>query len=107
LVFGRHGAGDVGPAVIAGHIDSIAGPSVFFKLTKLKAGDLVQVERGGRWINFTVVAVGQYPKSNFPTADVYGPTPTPQLRLITCGGSFNRGKKSYVDNVVVYAVINS
>lgn len=99
--------GDVGPAVIAGHIDSRSGPSVFYRLHELRSGDKVSVLRGGKWINFTVVATNRYPKSAFPTAAVYGPTPTPQLRLITCGGSFDVSKGSYVDNVVVYAVVDS
>jgi hypothetical protein len=98
--------GDIGPAVIAGHIDSTKGPSVFYRLHELRAGDQVQVKRGVRWLTFTVVSTGRYPKTGFPTAQVYGPTFTPQLRLITCGGSFDSAKRSYVDNVVVYAVMD-
>jgi hypothetical protein len=96
--------GDVGPAVIAGHIDSTRGPAVFYRLGQLHPGDLVEVARSGRWLAFRVVAVGRYPKHAFPTAAVYGPTPDPQLRLITCGGAFDRARRSYVDNTVVYAV---
>lgn len=96
--------GDVGPAVIAGHVDSRSGPAVFFRLRDLRPGDQIQVARGGRWLAFQVVATGRYPKNTFPTAQVYGPTPDAQLRLITCGGDFDRRRGSYVDNVVVYAV---
>jgi hypothetical protein len=96
--------GDVGPAVIAGHVDSRTGPAVFFRLRDLRPGDRVEVARGGRWLGFQVVATGRYPKNRFPAAQVYGPTPDAQLRLITCGGDFDRGRGSYVDNVVVYAV---
>jgi hypothetical protein len=96
--------GDIGPAVIAGHIDSKSGPAIFYRLAQLKAGDLVEVARGGQWVAFRVVTVGQYPKNAFPTGQVYGPTPDPQLRLITCGGVFDRTRKSYKDNTVVYAV---
>jgi sortase (surface protein transpeptidase) len=96
--------GDVGPAVIAGHIDSKTGPAVFYRLDRLRPGDLVEVARGGHWLGFRVVAIDRYPKKAFPTAAVYGPTPDPQLRLITCGGAFDRARKSYVDNTVVYAV---
>jgi hypothetical protein len=96
--------GDVGPAVIAGHVDSHSGPAVFFRLYQLHADDLIQVQRGARWVIFRVVATARYPKDRFPTADVYGPTPDAQLRLITCGGVFNKTRRSYVDNVVVYAV---
>ncbi len=52
---------------------------------------------------FLVTAVHTYLKSRFPTAAVYGPAPGPQLRLITCGGIFDPGLRSYLSNVVVYA----
>jgi hypothetical protein len=97
--------GDVGPAVIAGHVDSRKGPAVFFWLYKLHPDDLIQVQRGDRWVIFRVVATARYPKDRFPTAEVYGPTPDAQLRLITCGGVFNKTRRSYVDNMVVYAVV--
>jgi hypothetical protein len=51
-----------------------------------------------------VTEVSRYPKKAFPTTRVYGPTPDPQLRLITCGGVFNSAERSYLDNTVVYAV---
>jgi sortase (surface protein transpeptidase) len=95
--------GDVGPAVIAGHVDSTSGPSVFYRLKDIHTGDHILVERGGRWLTFTVTSVGRYPKTNFPTSTVYGPTPTAELRLITCGGAFNNARESYDDNIVVYA----
>jgi len=109
--FGRAGwyadgtpPGDVGPAVIAGHVDSHHGPAVFFRLRDLRSGDLVEVARGRRRYAFRVVSVARYAKNRFPTAAVYGPTPDPQLRVVTCGGDFDRSRSSYVDNVVVYAV---
>jgi hypothetical protein len=96
--------GDVGPAVIAGHVDSKTGPAVFFKLRELAAGDVIEVSRGAATARFTVVSTAWYPKDKFPTDDVYGPTPDRQLRLITCGGVFDRSLRSYRDNLVVYAV---
>jgi sortase (surface protein transpeptidase) len=96
--------GDTGPAVVAGHVDSKHGPAVFYRLPQLRPGDLVEVERGGSWQPFRVVSSAWYPKTDFPTAAVYGPTPTPQLRLVTCGGVFDRSLHSYTDNLVVYAV---
>ncbi|GAB3362271.1 class F sortase [Modestobacter lapidis] len=97
--------GDVGPAVIAGHVDSRTGPAVFFRLEELTVGDTVQVTRSdGRDVGFRVTRVAQYPKADFATAEVYGPTTGPELRLITCGGTFDPGRRSYRDNVVVYAV---
>ncbi len=96
--------GDLGAAVLAGHVDSTSGPAVFYRLRDLTAGAVVEVQRGGVWLSFQVVAVQRYPKNDFPTAQVYGPTPDAQLRLITCGGTFAQG--SYRDNVVVYAIAN-
>lgn len=96
--------GEPGPAVLAGHVDSRRGPAVFFRLRELAAGDLVMVSRSdGRKVRFRVDSVSRYPKGAFPTADVYGPAPGAQLRLITCGGSFDTARRSYRDNVVVYA----
>ena len=98
--------GEVGPAVIAGHVDSRSGPAVFFRLEELVAGDTVQVTRSdGRDVEFRVTRVAQYPKTDFATEEVYGPTTGPELRLITCGGTFDRSRRSYLDNVVVYAVL--
>jgi hypothetical protein len=96
--------GEVGPAVIAGHVDSLHGPAVFYRLVDLRPGDRIEVQRDGVWLPFLVVATGRYPKNKFPTAEVYGPTPTAELRLITCGGTFDHTARSYRDNVVVYAV---
>ena len=98
--------GDRGPAVIGGHVDSRSGPGVFFRLRTLRPGDLVDVTRSdGRTVRFTVIAVALYPKDRFPTEAVYGPTSGPELRLVTCGGTFDRSARSYVDNVVVDAAL--
>ncbi|MEU7902047.1 class F sortase [Actinoplanes sp. NPDC049118] len=96
--------GDLGPAVLAGHVDSKRGPAVFYRLRELRAGDRIEVVRGGRTVSFTVTTTAWYPKTDFPTDRVYGPTPDRQLRLITCGGVFDRSLRSYKDNLVVYAV---
>jgi hypothetical protein len=96
--------GDPGPAVLAGHVDSTHGPAVFYHLRELKPGAQVLVDRGGQWFTFTVVDVQRYPKGKFPTARVYGPTPGAELRLVTCGGVFDRRAHSYEDNVVAYAI---
>jgi hypothetical protein len=96
--------GDAGPAVLAGHVDSVAGPAVFFRLDDLAVGDPVLVGRAdGTTLRFTVTRVARYAKNAFPAAEVYGPTPDPQLRLITCGGDFDRSRRSYTDNIVVFA----
>jgi len=95
--------GDAGPAVIAGHVDSYRGPAVFFELGTLRPGDVVQVRRGGQWLTFGVTAVGSYAKELFPAEQVYRATPDAELRVITCGGDFDRVHQRYYDNVVVYA----
>ncbi|MGY1687495.1 class F sortase [Geodermatophilus sp. SYSU D00867] len=96
--------GDVGPAVLAGHVDSRSGPAVFWRLRELAAGDEVLVDRAdGSTVAFTVSRVERHPKDAFPTAAVYGPTADAQLRLVTCGGDFDRSARSYEDNVVVFA----
>jgi len=97
--------GQTGAAIIAGHIDSLAGPAVFFRLASLRPGDRAYVRRAdGTLAVFRVTAVHSYLKTRFPTAAVYGPAPGPQLRLITCGGTFDHATGSYLSNVVVYAV---
>jgi len=96
--------GDQGPAVLAGHVDSRDGPAVFFRLSELKPGDQVEVARGDRWVAFRVVATERYAKDRFPAERVYRPTPVAELRLITCGGAFDGARRSYADNLVVYAV---
>jgi LPXTG-site transpeptidase (sortase) family protein len=96
--------GAIGSAVIAGHIDSRQGPGVFYRLSQLQRGDRVYVRRAdGTLAVFKVTEVRTYPKDAFPTTSVYGATPTPELRLITCGGTFDYSTGSYLSNTVVYA----
>lgn len=96
--------GDVGPAVIAGHLDSILGPAIFSKLSLLKPGDVVKVlRRDSKVLTFAVTRIDSFPKEYFPTDQVYGSTTEPELRLITCGGTFNAKERSYTGNTVVYA----
>ena len=97
--------GAIGPAVIAGHVDSRHGPGIFFHLSQLKPGDRVYVRRAdGTLAVFRVTEVQLYLKDRFPTAAVYGPTPDAELRLITCSGTFDPARRSYLSNVVVYAM---
>jgi sortase (surface protein transpeptidase) len=94
--------GQDGPAIIAGHVDSVSGPAVFFALKSLSPGDTITVGlSSGQTVAFRATVVQRYAKAQFPTAAVYGARPDPELRLITCGGDFAAGH--YLDNVVVYA----
>jgi sortase (surface protein transpeptidase) len=96
--------GEAGPAVVAGHVDSRAGPAVFYRLDDLRPGDGVEVVReDGSRVAFVVERLEQHPKADFPTEAVYGDTEGAALRLITCGGAFDRSTGHYLDNVIVYA----
>jgi len=96
--------GAIGAAIIVGHIDSVSGPGVFFRLSELRASDMVYVRRSdGTLVEFRVTSVRIYLKDRFPTEAVYGPTPDAELRLITCGGAFDSATRHYLSNIVVYA----
>jgi hypothetical protein len=96
--------GAVGSAIIVGHIDSEGAPAVFFRLNLLRPGDDVYVKRAdGTTAKFRVTSRQTYLKDHFPTQAVYGPTPDAELRLITCGGAFDRATGHYLSNIVVYA----
>ncbi|MBF4607092.1 class F sortase [Curtobacterium sp. VKM Ac-1393] len=100
--------GEVGPAVIAGHVDSPTSAAVFFRLDELVAGDAIHVAMSdGTTRTFTVDRSERAAKSAFPTSDVYGTTPTPQLRLITCDGVFDTATGHYTDNLIVFADLSS
>ncbi|GAA1315269.1 class F sortase [Pseudonocardia xinjiangensis] len=101
---GAPSPGELGPAVIAGHVNWAGKDGVFSKLTELKPGDQVAVARqDGTTALFRVDRVAEYPKHQFPTEAVYGNIDHAGLRLITCGGDFDREAHSYEDNIVVYA----
>jgi hypothetical protein len=101
---GRPPPGATGPAIIVAHVDSKSGPAVFARLRELKPGDEVTVVRTDRsGVIFVVDRVESYPKNAFPTTAVYDPTPGSTLRLITCGGSFDRKAGHYRDNVIAFA----
>ena len=96
--------GAVGSAIIVGHIDTTGGPAVFYRLDELRPRDDVYVKRAdGTTAEFRVTSVLEYLKDQFPTQKVYGPTPDAELRLITCGGVFDRSLGSYLSNVVIFA----
>ena len=99
---GRPGAR--GPTVLLGHVDSTAGPAVFYDLRELEPGDVVEVGLAdGSTARYAVVGTEQVAKDRFPTAAVFGASATDVLRLITCTGAFDRGARSYTDNLVVSA----
>ncbi len=96
--------GAIGSAIIVGHVDSKYGIGVFFRLKQLKRGDEIYVRRAdGTLAVFRVTSVQRYLKDHFPTETVYGPTPDAELRLITCGGTFDYATGHYLSNIIVYA----
>ena len=97
--------GEFGPSVIGAHVDSKAGPAVFYRLGSLQKGATVVVTRkDGSTARFVVDKVARYAKKDFPTAVVYGDTKgRAELRLITCGGAFDQSTGHYVDNIVAFA----
>lgn len=96
--------GELGPAVIVGHIDWVTGPGVFYELASLEVGAEIQVERSdGSTAVFRTTEVSVYDKDAFPTDLVYGDIDHAGLRLISCGGTFNRTTGHYESNVVAFA----
>jgi hypothetical protein len=98
--------GEAGASVILGHVDGRREPGIFFRLNELRSGDRVLVARqDGTTAWFVVYRTEQAPKDDFPTKDVYAATARPELRLVTCGGSFDRESGNYRDNVIAFAVL--
>lgn len=95
--------GSRGAAVIIGHVDTARGPAVFYRLGELRPGDRVNVARAdGRTAVFRIDSVERASKGGFPTRRVYGDPGYAAIRLITCGGRFDRATGHYVDNVIAY-----
>ncbi|AEN08493.1 LPXTG-site transpeptidase (sortase) family protein [Streptomyces sp. DvalAA-21] len=100
--------GERGTSVVAGHVDTKTGPAVFLLLSTLKAGNTVDITRkDGVVATFKVDAVETFSKADFPSDRVYSDNGTAQLRLITCGGVYDKKAKDYEDNVVVFAHLDS
>lgn len=95
--------GEIGPAIIVGHVDRVGGIAIFWRLRELLPGDIFEVDRAdGKTVKFKVDEVKQLPQDGFPTEEVYGNINYAGIRLITCGGIFNRQSRQYSDNTVVY-----
>jgi len=91
------------PSLLLGHVDSVTGSSVFYDIKELTRGELVEVIRAdGKPATFSVDGVQEVAKATFPSAEIYGNTRYPELRLITCGGPFDTATRQYLDNIVVY-----
>ncbi len=100
--------GQLGSAVILGHVDSYRGPGVFFELRSLTVGDRVNVGLAdGVTAEFAVTSVAMYPQEQFPAQQVYGSQGISALQLVTCGGVFDTQSRGYLSNVVVYTSLVS
>ncbi|MER7855149.1 class F sortase, partial [Streptomyces bacillaris] len=100
--------GGPGATVIVGHVDSATGPGAFHGLSTLDPGDEVTMVQDDRsTMTFTVRALRQYGKNAFPDSQVYTTTGPPALHLITCSGPYDRSRREYRDNLVVYATLDN
>jgi sortase (surface protein transpeptidase) len=96
--------GELGPAVVLGHVDSLEGPAVFFSLGQLKVGDEIEIEReDGTVAVFTVTNLERHTQAGFPTEKVYSDINHAGLRLITCTGVYDRSNLRYTHNLIVFA----
>ncbi|MFI2645837.1 class F sortase [Streptomyces sp. NPDC018610] len=100
--------GERGASIVVGHVDTKTGPAVFAQLSTLEPGSRIDITRSdGVVASFKVDAVDTFSKADFPNDEVYADTSDPELRLITCGGSYNRTIQDYESNVVVFAHLDS
>jgi len=101
--------GQAGMSVIEGHVDyANKGPGVFFELGSIKKGNTVTIRReDAKAATFIIYKVAVYPKDQFPTNELYGPTNQPSLALITCGGQLDRRTGTYSSNTIAFGVLAS
>lgn len=96
--------GEPGPAVVVAHVDSRAGPDVFYRLRELRRGDRITIiSADGTTRHWAMDSAEQTDKDELPVERIWRPTSRPVLRLVTCGGQFNTATRHYEDNVIVYA----
>lgn len=100
--------GQIGTAVIEGHVDSYQGPAVFFRLGALRPGNHINVTLAdGITAVFRVTGVREYAKAEYPANTIYAPAHYAALRVITCGGDFDGTTGHYLSSVVVFASLVS
>lgn len=97
-------AAGAGSVVLAGHVDSVAGPGALFRLTELRPGaEVTLVDAAGTRHRFTVTGRRVLPKTADLPADLFAADGPHRLVIITCGGPFDRTTHRYRDNVIVFA----
>jgi LPXTG-site transpeptidase (sortase) family protein len=98
--------GDKGNAVIAGHLDSDTGPAVFAGLYLMEPGDEVTViGEDGEELTFMVTKVERVEAEEAPLDDIFGPSDTADLNLITCEGHFDPDEEDYDHRLIVYTTL--
>jgi sortase (surface protein transpeptidase) len=96
--------GEVGSAIVVGHVDSRSGPGVFYRLPALRRGDHIKIVLANRQaLRFVVTSSRQVLKQHFPVGLVYRRTHRRTLRLVTCGGVFDPSTGHYLSNTIVFA----
>ncbi|GGT03144.1 MULTISPECIES: class F sortase [Streptomyces] len=100
--------GAAGTALMVGHVDTDTRPAVFYRLSTVEPGGTIRVLRAdGRTAEFTVDDVRVLTRADFDARQAYGQhrSGRAELRLITCGGTYDRVSDSYTANVVVSAYL--
>lgn len=97
--------GELGSAVMAGHLDDPSGaPAVFWDIKKMPLGEEIEVtDENGEKYTFIVKAIENYPWDDFPLQEVFADATGKKLNLITCDGTFDRSSRNYSERTVVYA----
>jgi sortase (surface protein transpeptidase) len=100
--------GEIGSAVLLGHVDGSGEKGVFFAIHTLNLGDLIVIGHAdGSTATFKVTRVRTVLKSAFPSSDAYGPKPDAEIQLITCGGELDRAAHNFLSSVIVTGVLVS
>jgi sortase (surface protein transpeptidase) len=98
--------GQIGSAVLVGHVDGNSRPGVFWHLGRLTPGDRITINYNGTSPRtFRVTGRQQVPKTQLP-AELFSRAGPSRIALITCGGTFNTTTRHYQDNVVIVATPN-
>ncbi|WP_373894706.1 sortase domain-containing protein [Virgibacillus natechei] len=95
--------GNMGSAVLAGHVDSKTGPAIFYDLDELEMGDEIHVTgQEGETLTFVVRKLENYPRDAAPIEEIFGSTDGRSLNLITCTGVFDQSEGTHEERLVVY-----
>jgi sortase (surface protein transpeptidase) len=100
--------GERGAAVVVGHVASLSGSGVFYRLRDVRPGDVIRIRlRDGEIVRYRARSMLVVPKTAFPTRRVYAQTPRPTLRLISCSGTMDASSGHHPDNRIVFASLLS